>query len=83
MQAPMTADEVRQLMRPTLKAHRTARGLTLRQLAEAAGTKKGYVWEIEDGRVGNPGVKLLAALALGLRMIVSTEVTYEPLDRNT
>ena len=53
-----------------LRAHRTARGLTLAQVAEQAGLSLPYVSNLERGR-GNPTLDALRALAAALKLPVT------------
>ena len=53
-----------------LRAHRTALGLTLAQVAEQAGLSLPYVSNLERGR-GNPTLDALRALAAALRQPVT------------
>ena len=38
-------------------------GQTLQTVANAVGSTKSYIWELERGRTDNPGIKLATALA--------------------
>ena len=53
-----------------LRAHRTARGLTLAQAAELAGLSIPYISNLERGR-GNPTLEALRALAEALQQPVA------------
>jgi len=54
----------RQSLGETIKARRLSEGLTLPQLAQRLGISHSHLYQIEAGRVGRPGLDLLAALAL-------------------
>lgn len=68
-----------------LKAWRTHRGLTLQALAEAAGTSRGYVSDLERGaRPIPPGVmleKLATALDVEARQLVAEDPSGAPRTR--
>lgn len=49
-----------------VKALRAARGLTLQELADRAGTSKSYIWAIERGETVNPTIDMAVALAHAL-----------------
>lgn len=51
-----------------VRKHRKAKRLTLQQVAGMAGTSKSYVWELENGRVPNPGLMncIYIAFAIGV-----------------
>ena len=42
---------------------RSARGMTLEQVANAAGMTKSHIWELEKGRSSNPSVKAVWAIS--------------------
>lgn len=46
-----------------LRHYRNLAGLSLGQLAKAAGISKTHLWELEVGRTSNPCVETLAAIA--------------------
>jgi transcriptional regulator with XRE-family HTH domain len=48
------------------RAFRTARGLTLQELADRTGTSKSYIWEIEKRGTANPTIEMTVALARAL-----------------
>ena len=50
-----------------LRALRHAAGLTAQQLADAAGTTRTYIHELEQGRRTNPSWGLVCALARALQ----------------
>jgi hypothetical protein len=72
MQAPMTADDVRELMREKI-----AEAGSMRRWASEVEVSTPY---LSDVLAGNRRPSEAICRALGLRMIVSTEVTYEPLE---
>lgn len=45
---------------------RKANGITLEALANAVGTSKGYIWEIENGGTKKPSFEVVAKLAFVL-----------------
>lgn len=49
-----------------IKTLRTARDLTLQDVADASGLTKSHVWEIEQGRSVNPTVNAVWGLARAL-----------------
>ena len=53
-----------------VREKRKAKRLTLQQVAGMAGTSKSYVWELENGRVPNPGFMhcIYIAYAIGVSM---------------
>lgn len=46
-----------------LRAARTRRGVTLDQLAEAVGSSKAYVWQLENKKNAKPSAELLLRIA--------------------
>ncbi len=42
---------------------RLEKGLTLQEVADAVGCSKTHIWELEQGRAGNPTISLAAELA--------------------
>jgi len=53
-----------------IKALRTARGLTLEQLAQATGSSKSYIWELENKNPPRPSAEKLSAIASVLGVTV-------------
>lgn len=55
-----------------ISAARTAKGLSLQDVADLSGYTKAHIWELEKGRALNPTIGLLAALseALGVPFVV-------------
>lgn len=53
-----------------LRALRKKKGLSLDRLAEATGTSKSYLWELENREVPRPSAEKLAALARALASTV-------------
>lgn len=53
-----------------IKELRTARGLTLDQLAQATGSAKSYIWELENKNPPRPSAEKLAAIAGALEVTV-------------
>jgi transcriptional regulator with XRE-family HTH domain len=53
-----------------LRQLREAQDLSQRDLAKRAGISVGYVAELETGRLSNPSLKVLVALAKALRVEV-------------
>ncbi|WP_112961633.1 helix-turn-helix transcriptional regulator [Agrobacterium sp. lyk4-40-TYG-31] len=49
-----------------IKELRTARGLTLDQLATETGSSKSYIWELENKNPPRPSAEKLAAIAVAL-----------------
>lgn len=54
-----------------LKSRREALGMTLDDVADATGSSKSYVWELEAGRSYKMGLLLAARFAVALGMQVS------------
>jgi transcriptional regulator with XRE-family HTH domain len=54
---------VEKLLGAKIKQLRKAKGLTLEQLAQAIGSGKSYIWEIENRGVKRPSAEKLAAIA--------------------
>ena len=52
-----------------LRAKRTALGMTLQEVAEASGTSKSYVHELENDK-SEPGILLCAKLSVALGLPV-------------
>ncbi len=50
-----------------IKARRVALGMSLQDVADAAGCTKAHVWEIEKGRAKNPTLWMILGLCDGLR----------------
>lgn len=53
-----------------IKALRTERGLTLDQLAQATGSSKSYIWELENKNPPRPSAEKLSAIASALGVTV-------------
>lgn len=53
-----------------IKALRTERGLTLEQLAQATGSSKSYIWELENKNPPRPSAEKLSAIATALDVTV-------------
>lgn len=51
---------------PMIKRLRTERGMSLQQLANAAGLSKAHVWDLERSASDNPSVEALAGLGAAL-----------------
>jgi len=49
-----------------VKKTRKERGMTLQELATFTGTSKSYIWELEHGRVPNPGLRNCAGISAAL-----------------
>ena len=47
----------------TLKKLRAEKKVSLQKVADAVGTSKPYIWELESGKVQNPGADILYKLA--------------------
>jgi transcriptional regulator with XRE-family HTH domain len=63
---------------------RRARGLTLEQLAQASGSSKSYMWEIENKDVARPSAEKLEKIAasLGVTAIFLIDATQAQPDKN-
>ncbi|MDE0925060.1 helix-turn-helix domain-containing protein [Aurantimonas coralicida] len=55
---------------PKIKKLRTAKRMTLDQLAAATGSSKSYVWELENKNPPRPSAEKLAAIAAALDVTV-------------
>lgn len=66
-----------------VRQKRKERGLTLEQLADAAGSSKSHIWSIEKGNFRNPTVGMLygISIALGVPFIELAESAIESLRR--
>ena len=53
-----------------IRASRKARGYTLEQLAERAGSSKSYIWELENKAPPRPSADLLARIAMALGITI-------------
>jgi transcriptional regulator with XRE-family HTH domain len=53
-----------------IKELRLRRGLTLDQLAQATGSSKSYVWELENKNPPRPSAEKLSAIAVALAVTV-------------
>ncbi|MEB2554090.1 helix-turn-helix domain-containing protein [Burkholderia cenocepacia] len=62
-----------------LKSRREALGMTLDDVADATGSSKSYVWELEAGRSYKMGLPLAArfAVALGLQVSMMAAAALE------
>lgn len=49
-----------------IRARRKELGMTLQEVADLAGTKKAYVWELENSTNRNPRIDLMHGLAKAL-----------------
>lgn len=63
---------------------RRARGLTLEQLAQASGSSKSYMWEIENKDVARPSAEKLEKIAanLGVTAAFLIDATQAQPDQN-
>lgn len=52
---------------PLIRMRREALGMSLADVAKAAGCTKSHVWELEQGRSRNPSVATLHKLAMALQ----------------
>lgn len=53
-----------------IKKLRTEKGLTLEQLAQATGSSKSYIWELENKNPPRPSAEKLSAIAVALGVTV-------------
>ena len=53
---------------PNISARRKYLGKSLQEVADAAGTSKSHVWELESGRAVNPTISMLLSLCGALSM---------------
>jgi len=53
-----------------IKKLRTEQGLTLEQLAQATGSSKSYIWELENKNPPRPSAEKLSAIAVALGVTV-------------
>ncbi len=53
-----------------IKELRTAKGLTLEQLAQATGSAKSYIWELENKKPPRPSAEKLSTIAKALDVTV-------------
>ncbi len=58
-------------LKQKLKSLRTAKGLSVIELAEASGVSPPYIWQIEKGMKKNPSGEVLKRLAAGLGTTVA------------
>lgn len=65
-----------------IRARRTALGMSLDQLANATGSSKGYVWELENRDKTNPSadkiLKIAAALGVTAEFLLGPEPELTP-----
>ena len=61
-----------------LRRLRLRKGQSLQQLADAVGSSKAHIWELEAGKSANPSIALLTKLAdhfgVGIAFLVGEEV---------
>ena len=53
-----------------IKDLRTSAGITLDQLAQATGSSKSYIWELENKNPPRPSAEKLSAIAMALSVTV-------------
>lgn len=53
-----------------IKERRKAQGMTLEQLAQATGSSKSYIWELENKNPPRPSAEKLSAIAKALNVTV-------------
>ena len=46
-----------------IKTMRSTSGLTLQQVADAVGSTKPHIWDLENGKANNPTIKLAYKIA--------------------
>lgn len=65
-----------------LKEARKAKGLTLEKLAKLAGSSKGYLSDIENGKNPNPTINKIYHIAINLNVSIDWLVNDKELDIN-
>lgn len=58
--------------------HRQHRGESLQEVADAAGVSKTHIWDLEQGRTGNPSMQLVERLADHFGVTVAYLVGEDP-----
>ena len=58
-------------MGETIKIFRENRGMSLQDVADAAGISKAHVWDLERGKSVNPTIETIAKLGAALKMDAS------------
>lgn len=61
-----------------IRTFRMRKGLSLQQLADAAGVSKAHIWDLEQNRSKNPSLELLTKLADRLGVSVADLVGENP-----
>ncbi|WP_374650112.1 helix-turn-helix domain-containing protein [Dongia sp.] len=61
-----------------LRTFRLKKGLSLQELADAAGVSKAHIWDLEQNRSKNPSLELLTKLADHLKVAVIDLVGENP-----
>lgn len=61
-----------------LKELRTKKGESLQQVADAIGSSKAHIWELETGKNRNPGAESLKKLAEHFRVSVGNLIGEDP-----
>lgn len=69
---------IRMLLGEQLKALRTAKRMSLQDVADAAGISRSHVWNLETGAKTNPSVELLVKLAELFRVGIAELVGEDP-----
>ncbi len=61
-----------------LKKLRTREGQSLQQVADAIGSSKAHLWELETGKSKNPSIELVTKLAEHFNMSVASLIGEDP-----
>jgi transcriptional regulator with XRE-family HTH domain len=61
-----------------LKKLRLKKGRSLQQVADAVGSSKAHIWELETGKSKNPSIELLTELAKFFNVTVGSLIGEDP-----
>lgn len=60
----VTLEKLEELKLPQLiRMYRKDQNISIEELADYTGASKSYIWNLENGRVHNPGLRLCAAIS--------------------
>ena len=59
-------------LQENIKRHRKAKGMTLQELADAAGASKSHIFAIETGEIKSPSASLVYQIAVALDQTIES-----------
>jgi len=62
---------------PAIHTRRKEIGFSLQEVADAAGTSKSHIWELEQGNAKNPTISMLIALSMALQTSINRLLGFD------